>query len=286
MPPNIARTRSPGTDDPAPGVCHIGDMLEPLRPAGLLLIPGAIPAAAGTAIPPSDSCLSAGKESAVAEILNSQDWNDLRAAWAGMTAVAQPDSSQWYMGVLDDSEGGRIRAGIESCFDRLSDADSPVSAEMAVVRRLFMLRLRTLMYGSRSMYTRMIVPAVQMESEQAFISFENRLDAVEEMRSRGLIGTIKASDAAMAALETGIAALLLDTMSAPRLYIWNYDEPGARPPWELVQMRLAEIRIFADTSLAGLESRLIASEAVVSVDSIISMLPGICLLVSDLICAR
>ncbi len=261
-------------------------MLDSIRPAGLFLIPGALPAAAGMSITPCDSCLPAGKESAIADILNSQEWNDLRAAWEEMTAIGQPDSSDWYLGVLDDSEGARLRAGAESCFDRLSEADSPVSGEMAVVRRLFMLRLRTLMYGSRSMYTRMMAPAVQMESEQAFTSFENRLDAVEEMRSRGLMGTVEAADAARVALEIGIAALLLDTMSAPRLYIWSYDEPGTRPAWELVQMRLSEIRSFADTSAAGFDGGRIASEAVSSADSIIGMLPGIGLLLSDLICAR
>lgn len=261
-------------------------MLDSLRPASLLLMPGAIPAAAGAPIPTAGSCLPAPQESAIADILNSQEWNDLRSAWSGMTEVDQPDSSEWYLGVLEDSEGARFRADVESCFERLSDADSPVSGEMAVVRRLFMLRLRTLMYGSRSMYTRMIGPAVQMESEQAFISFENRLDAVEEMRSRGLMGTIEAADAARAALETGIAALLLDTMSAPRLYIWSYDETASRPPWELVQMRLAEIRAFADTSLAGPGDGSIASEIVASADSILGMLPGIGLLLSDLICAR
>lgn len=261
-------------------------MLDPLRPAGLLLLPVAVPAAQGASVPPSEPCLSPAEESAIAEILSSREWNDLRAMWGEMTEVAQPDSSGWYMGVMEDSGGVRLRDGIEACFDRLADADSPVSGEMAVVRRLFMLRLRTLMYGSTSMYTRMIAPAVRLESEQILISFENRLDAVEEMRSRGLIGTVEASDAARAALETGVAALLLDTMSAPRLYIWSYDEPGTRPAWELVQMRLSEIRAFADTSMAGLEGGRTASEAVASADSVIGMIPGIGLLLSDLICAR
>lgn len=260
-------------------------MLHQLGPAGLFLVPGVIPAA-GASIPAPDPSLSAAAEPALAGIMESEEWEDLRSAWEEMTALGQPDSSQWYVGVLEASDGARIRAGIESSFDRLADPGSPVSGEISVVRRLFMLRLRTLMYGSRSMYTRMIAPAVQMESEQAFLSFENRLDAIEDMRSRGLIGTIEASDAARAALETGISALLLDTMSAPRLYIWSYEEPGSRPSWELVQMRLAEIRAFADTARAGWDGTLTASEAAASADSIIGMLPGICILLSDLICAR
>lgn len=261
-------------------------MLKRVGQAGLLLVPGAI--AAGAVIPPPGEhpSLSAEEEQALSGALASREWNELRAVWSELTSIEQPDDYLWHS-LLTDSEAVAFSDRVNAAMDRLSGRNSSVSGELAVVKRLYMLRLRTLLYGRRSMYTRMMAPAVQMESEQAFVSFENRLDSLRELQFRGLMDPAGIAEAARATLETGVSALLLDTLSSMRLYIWSFEDNKEMPPWELVQMRLAEIRRFADTARGELEDAgLLASEAAASADSVITLLPGVFVLLSDLICDR
>lgn len=256
------------------------------------MLPGIIAVPGQTSISSEDEpgripILPSERDSALSAVMESTAWNDLRQAWAAMTAVAQPDSDYWYPGVIEIERADSLRSTIVASFDELMTRGSPAMGEISVMRRLCMLRIQGLLYGSRSMMTRMIMPPVTEDAEKSIYSFEKRLDAIEELRSRGLMNAGECYDAFQAAMETAMASLILDTLSTRRLYFSSYTGITPEPSWELVQLRLDELRAFSDTA-SSIRPELYqqALEMLSSADSIRSLLPGIGVLLTDLICAR
>jgi hypothetical protein len=204
-----------------------------------------------------------------------------------MTSETQPDSGSWYGGVIEPERADSLRARIVECFDELSAPGIQAAGELTIMRRLCMLRVQTLLYGSRSMMTRMILPPVEQDAEMAMQCFERRLDAIEELRTGGMMDALECSDAFAAAVETAMASLILDTLSTTRLYYGLGSTDFQEASWELVQLRLNEIRAFSDTAMTiRPEMRQQALAMLSAADSVRSLLPGIGILLTDLICAR
>ncbi len=266
-------------------------MKASLRATGLLFLPGLVAGRAAAAAPSAGSpgetvALPSARDSVLSTIMGSPAWADLREAWTQMTAVAQPGSGDFYAGVIDAEKAETLRTRITGDLEILA-ATAPASAELSLLGRLCMLRIQGMLFGSRSMMTRMIMPAVMQDAEMSLLSFERRLDAIEDLRSRGLMGSIESAEAVRAAFDTAAAALLLDVLATPRIYTYSLQDPLPEPSWALVQIRLEELRAFYDTSgTISSDQRLSIDGAIAETDSIRALLPGLGTLLTDLVLAR
>lgn len=267
-------------------------MRASLRTTGLLVLPGLIAGrVAADSLSEGSSgetaALPSARDSVLSSIMGSPAWADLREAWTQMTAIAQPGSGEFYAGVIDFEKAETLRTRIAGDLEILTSSATSASAELSLLGRLCMLRIQGMLYGSRSMMTRMIMPAVMQDAEMSLLSFERRLDAIEDLRSRGLLGSIKSAEAVRAAFETAVAALLLDVLATPRIYAYSWQDTLPEPSWALVQIRLEELRAFCDTSetISG-DQRLSIDVAIAETDSIRALLPGLGTLLTDLVLAR
>lgn len=263
-----------------------------LRATGLLVLPGLIAGrVAADALSEGSSgdatVLPSARDSVLSAIMGSAAWADLREAWTQMTAIAQPGSGEFHAGVIDFEKAETLRTRIAGDLEILTSSAPSSAAELSLLGRLCMLRIQGMLYGSRSMMTRMIMPAVMEDAELSLLTFERRLDAIEDLRSRGLIGSMESADAVRAAFDTAVAALLLDVLATPRIYTHALQDSLPEPSWALVQIRLEELRTFSDTSgTISSDQRLSIDGALAETDSIRALLPGLGTLLTDLVLAR
>lgn len=257
-----------------------------MGPTPFALVPGLLP----LAVTPSSTAPQAQHEQeALHALLSSAAWSDARQIWRSLTVAGRAGAAGEG---IDWEKAVSLRAQADSCFTRLlaaADSAGGGREEVLLLQRLVTLRIDQVYYGGISMLTRMMPPATRVESDLVMGLFEERLDLLDSLRTSGLVSPAEYADAARSVLEAGAAGLLLDAMSAGNLYIYEYRDEGIEDvvPWELVQMRLDELRSWtgACDSLLSWQAEG-AARASAAADSITARLPGLAVLLGDLLTAR
>jgi hypothetical protein len=254
-----------------------------MGPNPFALVPGLIPLAA---IPAASAPQAQHEQERFAALLSSAAWNEAGQLWRSLDLAGQAGEA----GTAPDWEKAvSFRTQADSCFTRLlaaADSAGEGREEILLLQRLFTLRIDQIYYGGISMLTRMMPPAPRVESDMVMTLFEERLDRLDSLRTAGLVSPAEYADAARSVLEAGAAGLLLDAMSAGNLYIFEYRDRSIEDvvPWEMVQLRLEELRSWAGAgdSLVAWQAEGVA-RATAAADSITARLPGLAILLGDLL---
>jgi hypothetical protein len=248
-----------------------------------------VPLACGAISSPEASAEEAG--SRLHRIMSTSSWKTIRDLWRDLDRRSAPDGSMWYGGALGYEEADSVRAELRTALDGLSTAAESMgisAPEIPVLRALCMRRIETLLWGERSMMTRMMSPSATMEADRAMTFLEMRIDTLLALRDAGVISGEDWRSAAQCAAEAATAGIMLETISGFQTYDWSPisdawlldgSPPTAADYWVLVNMRLSDLERMRESSPAWKQ----AAEVLEQADSLKSLMPGVETLLLDLL---
>lgn len=261
-----------------------GARLAALLPAAMISWSRTEAAPLPLPLPAEGDTTLTGLRNHLATATDSEAWRRLRTLWSDLTTHTQ-SGGEWYVEAsIDWEKAESYRDMIGEIFMGLRDS-SPLAGheELAILERLLLARLDFLQYGSRSMMTRMMPPAIDRDLEDAMMLFEQRLDILEDLRSTRAIAPAEYLHAMHAVLEGAATAVMLDTLAGRRNYFWGYHETGEEQ-WALVQMRMEELRRFcSDPDSLYLYDLEDAGTLMAGAAGVLEHLPGLSVLVAELV---
>ncbi len=226
-------------------------------------------------------------------LMKTPEWQAVKAAWAALDSLAPEDGGcyGYPRGMsLDDRDTLR-----DMVADRLDDLDYAADAagarppELSAFRALLLRRVDFLCNGETRLMTRMIPPAVTMDASTALRQMEIRIDTLLALRESGRIGIEAWKAGAEAAVDAGAASVILEALACPGYRAWGGSpeylswDPQPDDIWALVKMRMSQARRMLADSLMAKDAVASLSEALASADSLLNMLPGLEMMLSDLV---
>lgn len=226
-------------------------------------------------------------------LMKTPEWQAERAAWYALDSLA-PEEGGFY-GCPRDIGADERDSLREMIADRLGDLDRAADAagirppELSAFRALLLRRVEFLSGGDMRLITRMVPPAVVLDASSAIQQMELRIDTLTTLRRSGGIGLETWKQGAAAAADAAVASVILEVLAAPRCFVWSgsFDYPPYRgrsvDTWALVKMRMSEAGEILSDTLLDKDTRTLLSEALASADSMLSIVPGLEMMLTDLI---